>query len=67
MQRVVYEKAQVEGFKTSRTESIAVSFGGQRLFAGTTDGTIVLYECSPASAGYQSKSTHQRHPFPIMN
>jgi hypothetical protein len=58
MQRIVYERSQVDGFRTPRCESIALSnapiTGGQQqillLFAGTTEGQLALYECRPTES-----------------
>ena len=45
MQRSVYEKIPMDGFRTNRVESIAVCNSGHRLFAGTSDGAMVVYDC----------------------
>lgn len=50
MQRPVFERSIIEGFKTPRTESIAMTTAGKRLFAGTNDGQLMLYECRPDGA-----------------
>ena len=54
--RVVYEKTTVDGFRTPRTETMAVSLSahgsGQRLFVGTNEGQLVLYACSDAARSY---------------
>lgn len=44
MQRNVFERFPFEGFRTSKVESISVSGQGKRLFAGTAEGNLVLYE-----------------------
>jgi len=39
------ETKQVSGFRASNVESIAVAANATRLFAGTADGVLVMYEC----------------------
>ncbi len=51
MQRPVFERSIVDGFKSPKTESVAMTSTGKRMFAGTSDGTLVLYECRPDSSG----------------
>jgi hypothetical protein len=36
---------EVTGFRAQRVESIAVAVNGSRLFVGTFDGVLVMYEC----------------------
>jgi hypothetical protein len=36
---------QVEGFASTKVESVALAAHGTRLFAGTSDGLLFLYEC----------------------
>jgi hypothetical protein len=51
MNRVVFERADVEGFRSQKVESIALSTAaGKRLFAGSTDGVLAHYECRTESA-----------------
>jgi hypothetical protein len=38
------ESRQVSGFKLNKVESIAVAGNGTRLFAGTNDGVLTLFE-----------------------
>lgn len=45
MQRIVFEKIPMEGFRTSKVESIAVCKNGHRLYAGTSDGALIAYDC----------------------
>ncbi len=57
MQRIVFERNPVDGFRSTRTETIAMTSAGKRLFAGTNDGSLVLYECRPDTYGTTSKSS----------
>ncbi len=44
MQRNVFERHSFEGFRTSKVESVSLTTQGKRLFAGTSEGNLVLYE-----------------------
>lgn len=56
MQRTVFERAQLDGFRTQRVETIALSSAAQqlRLFAGTSEGTLVMYDCRPDTVANRS-------------
>ena len=45
MQRPVFEKIGFDGFRTNRVESIAVTNYGHKLFVGTNDGALIVYDC----------------------
>lgn len=51
MQRPVFERSIIEGLRTPRTESIAMATAGKRLFAGSNDGSLWLYECRLDAGG----------------
>jgi hypothetical protein len=51
MQRPVFERSIIDGFKSPKTETIAMTSVGKRMFSGTNDGTLNLYECRPDSVG----------------
>lgn len=57
MQRAVFDRSIIDGYRTSKTESIAVTAHGRRMFAGTSDGAIVVYDCRPDTVGSTSKLT----------
>jgi len=57
MQRAVFDRSIVDGYRTSKTEGIAVTALGRKLFAGTGDGSIVLYDCKPDTVGSTSTSS----------
>jgi hypothetical protein len=50
MQRAVFEKSQVDGFRTTRVETIACIPSGKNIFVGTFDGSLILYEFHPETA-----------------
>lgn len=50
MQRIIFERSVCDGFRTSKVESIANSTEGKKLFVGTNDGLLVLYECRQDSS-----------------
>ncbi|KAJ1443435.1 hypothetical protein B484DRAFT_6762 [Ochromonadaceae sp. CCMP2298] len=54
MQRTVFERTPIEGYRTAKTEGIAVTSHGRRMFAGTSDGSVLLYECRPDNAARYS-------------
>lgn len=45
MQRHVFERSVSDGFRTTKVESIVSTLQGRRLFVGTSDGFLTLYEC----------------------
>ena len=47
MTSTAFEQLPLAGFHTKKVESLAVARGGAQLFAGTADGSLVLYECRP--------------------
>jgi len=49
MSRLVFEKVQAAGFQSTRVESLAITSNGQKMFLGTSDGFIQLYDCNPGS------------------
>lgn len=51
MNRKVFDRTIIEGYRTSKTESIAVTSHGRRMFVSTNEGTILLYECRPDTIG----------------
>lgn len=63
MQRAVFDRSIIDGYRTSKTESIAVTAHGRRMFAGTSDGAIVVYDCRPDTVGSTSKGTL---PFAVL-
>jgi hypothetical protein len=44
MQRLVYEKYQVEGFRSQKVDSIAFTPTGRTLFAGSAEGALLIYQ-----------------------
>lgn len=58
MQRNVFERHPVDGFRTSKVESISVTGQGRRLFAGTSEGNLILYE-----SRIENTASGTRHPF----
>jgi hypothetical protein len=46
MQRTVFEKFDIDGFRTSKVETLALAASGQRLFVGTSDGSMILYDAT---------------------
>jgi hypothetical protein len=42
-QREVYEKKSVDGFRVQRVESLALCQSEKRVFAGTVDGTLIVF------------------------
>ena len=44
MQRAVFDRSVIDGYRTSKTETVAVSLSGRRLFIGTSDGSVVMYD-----------------------
>lgn len=47
MIRNCYDKVACDGFKAQKVDSIAMGSGLQRLFVGTGDGQLLLYDCRP--------------------
>ena len=45
MQRTVYERYICDGFRNTKVEGIVATIQGRRLFAGTNEGQLTLYEC----------------------
>ena len=45
MQRVAFDRSVSDGFRTAKVESIVTTLQGRRLFVGTSDGFLTLYEC----------------------
>ena len=45
MQRHAFERSVSDGFRTTKVESIVSTLQGRRLFVGTSDGFLTLYEC----------------------
>jgi hypothetical protein len=45
MQRVVLERSVCDGFRTSKVEAVVNTGGGRKIFIGTGEGAILLYEC----------------------
>jgi hypothetical protein len=62
MQRVCFDKIQLSGFQSQRVESIALGIYGQRLFAGTQDGGLVLYECKSDGKSCSLVDTIRKQP-----
>jgi hypothetical protein len=62
MQRPVFERTIIDGFKSPKTETVAMTSVGKRMFAGTNDGTLALYECRPDSVG-SKLNENLRHLF----
>ena len=62
MQRNCFDKIVLSGFQTQRVESIALGNIGQRLFAGTQDGTLVLYECKSDGKSCSLVDTIRKQP-----
>ena len=56
LQREVYEKSSIDGFRTQRVESLALSASERRIFAGTVDGTLVAYSNCPVFDSVGSKN-----------
>jgi len=54
IQRKAFDRAIIDGFRTSKTESIAMTAHGRRMFVGTSDGMLLLYECRPDTVGTSS-------------
>jgi hypothetical protein len=57
MQRVAFDRSVSDGFRTAKVESIVTTLQGRRLFVGTSDGFLTLYECR------QDQSVGGRHCF----
>jgi hypothetical protein len=55
MQRAVFDRSIIDGYRTAKTETIAVTAHGRRMIAGTSEGALVLYECRPDTVGSSSK------------
>eukprot|EP01031_Cornospumella_fuschlensis_P007282 gene7282-9027_t len=49
MQRTVFERSVVDGFRVSRVESLVCSNQGKKIFAATADGAITAYTLSMES------------------
>lgn len=62
MQRNCFDKILLSGFQTQRVESIALGNVGQRLFAGTQDGVLVLYECKSDGKSCSLVDTIRKQP-----
>ena len=62
MQRIVFDKTAVDGFRTTRVESIAMTNYGHRLFVGTSDGALVVYDYQTSLS---CKSFDDMHVFSI--
>ena len=45
MQRHAFDRQVCDGFRTTKVESIVSTLQGRRLFVGTADGFLTLYEC----------------------
>jgi len=45
MHRVVVERSVCDGFRTSKVEAVVNTGGGRKIFVGTGEGAIMLYEC----------------------
>lgn len=45
MQRIAFDRSVSDGFRTTKVESIVSTLQGRRLFVGTADGFLTLYEC----------------------
>ncbi len=45
MQRIAFDRSVSDGFRTAKVESIVSTLQGRRLFVGTADGFLTLYEC----------------------
>lgn len=58
MQRNVFERHPVDGFRTSKVESISVTGQGKRLFAGTSEGNLIVYE-----SRIENTAGGKRYPF----
>jgi hypothetical protein len=54
-QRAVFDRSIIEGYRTAKTDAIAVAAQGRRLFSGTSDGSIVMYDCKMDMVGSTSK------------
>ena len=55
-QRQVFDRCIIDGYRTSKTESIAMTARGRRMFVGTSDGMLLLYECRPDTVGTTSST-----------
>ena len=51
MQRAVFDRSIVDGYRTSKTENIAATLQGRRLFSGTSDGSVVMYDTKLDTVG----------------
>ena len=47
MSSTAFEQLPLSGFHTKKIESLAVARSGAQLFAGTADGSLMVYECRP--------------------
>lgn len=56
MQRAVFDRSIIDGYRTSKTESIAVTLQGRRMFSGTSDGSVVMYETKLDTVGSTRKN-----------
>ena len=45
--RAIYDMVLLEGISLTKIETIAVTNSGRRLFIGTNDGSLLLYEVRP--------------------
>lgn len=55
-QRAVFDRSIIEGYRTAKTDAIAVAAQGRRLFSGTSDGSVVMYDCKLDTIGTTSKT-----------
>jgi len=44
MNRNIFERTLVEGFRTGKVETLAVTSQCRRFFVGTNEGALILYE-----------------------
>ena len=52
MQRTCYQDCKLDGFSSTKVESLAMTLGGTRMFAGTSDGQLLMYECRMENSTY---------------
>lgn len=46
LQRDVYEKQAIDGFRAQRVESLALCNSEKKVFAGTVDGTLLQWNAT---------------------
>ena len=50
MSSTAFEQRPLTGWTTKKIEALAVAKGGAQLFAGTADGSLMVYDCRPDGA-----------------